>query len=459
MPVELAIVTFVVLIFTCLLGLTIAIYALYRIFWKNASELKRVDKLTVDTAVSCIILHAITVLLDPIGYWFWASNNELVANIIWLIWDIFWTLSKLNLYFVYIYRCYITFKDTKYAYSPQKVYIPLAIAWFLQLINMIIFMLHELDDIDAIPDPDNPLADDRIVTIAASIYLVLDLFIMLAIVFLFVNPIVKLMGDLRDKSKEFINVDTLESIESDKLIEKQNNGHINVINENEEDSSSSSMELSTEIPHSPTKMGAAYNSNKRRKKHAVPQTPTTVDVVSNGNEISSTNGIVEDDDTSSMGSNLFKMKFGRLPCPEDEEEKKNLKAIKEGSKEDTTSTNKRKKFGIFSIKSEKVISWNEKQKQILNTGTRLALLSVVSLSSGFIYQFLWILSVALDRMGNFAYTWGIDTVINIICIYLSFQFAEQEYNMLCSKKYKITICCHCHGCCYKCIEKRAMKLN
>ena len=97
------------------------------------------------------------------------------------------------------------------------------------------------------------------------------------------------------------------------------------------------------------------------------------------------------------------------------------------------------------------IVWNEKQKQILNTGTRLALLSVIGLSSQFIYQFMWIFSLQFDGLSDVSYTWGIDTCINIICIYLSFHFAEREYNMLCAK------CCHCHICCLRCVGNIAKK--
>jgi len=135
--------------------------------------------------------------------------------------------------------------------------------------------------------------------------------------------------------------------------------------------------------------------------------------------------------------------FGRIPCPEDEDE------IKE--KENTSKSSKKITFSFFSGKHGKNIVWNEKQKQILNTGTRLALLSVIGLSSAFIYQFLWILSVRLDVLGVFSYTWGIDTCINIICIYLSFQFPETNklYNIICTK------CCLCHGCCLKCVGAMA----
>ena len=257
-PVGVAVVTFILLIFTCLLGISIAAYALYRIFYKNASELKNVDKLTIDTAVSCIILHAITVIIDPIGYYFWARNEELAANITWLIWDVFWTLSKLNLYFIYIYRCYITFKATKYAHSPMKVYVPLGIAWCLQLLNMIIFMLHELDDIDAISDEDNPLSSDKVVVITSSVYLVLDFFIVLSL-FLFINPITKLMADLRDKSRRDItinipNFDSKKCIDGDKLVRNGNDGtDQNIIYEdNDGDSPTESTGM---VPHSPTKMG------------------------------------------------------------------------------------------------------------------------------------------------------------------------------------------------------------
>eukprot|EP01083_Nonionella_stella_P136563 415620_1 len=87
MSTAVAVFIFSMLIFTCLLGVSMAIYALYRIFGSNKNELKSVDSCTVNSAISCIILHALTLLLDPLDYYFFMTDNELQANTIWIIWD------------------------------------------------------------------------------------------------------------------------------------------------------------------------------------------------------------------------------------------------------------------------------------------------------------------------------------------------------------------------------------
>ena len=47
-------------------------------------------------------------------------------------------------------------------------------------------------------------------------------------------------------------------------------------------------------------------------------------------------------------------------------------------------------------------------------GTRLALLSVVSLSSGFIYQMLWMTSVRGDKLNDFSYTFAVDMILSLV---------------------------------------------
>eukprot|EP01083_Nonionella_stella_P307388 1080138_1 len=412
--------TFSLLLFTCLLGTTIAIYALWRIFYKNADELKNVDKITVYTAASCIILHALTGIWDPLGYFFFfMTSYENIANLIWLMWDILWTLSKLNLYFVYIYRCYITFKDTKYAHSPYKIYVPLALAWILQLLNGMVFVLHKLNQTDLVQT--DPLTKDAAVIVASS-YLVLDLFIVLSVVFLFLNPVTRLMADLRTKSERLMHVNTPTT-------------EIQLVVGNE---SSSSEPLTPTTPHSPTKMGAAYyyKSNRKGKKGAI-AIPTNTSIpaqhTAHSNTAHSNTATLTDTNTTSV----FKMpkNMERLPCPEDEAQEDEMVQL----------------HPLKVSKQFKGIIWNAQQMQILNTGTRLALLSLISLCSGFVYQTLWIISVRIDDVGHFTYTWGIDTVINIVCIYLSFHFAVVEYDILCSK------CCHCHGCCLRYVDHMARK--
>jgi len=481
-----AITILTILCLISLVGLSAAVYALWRICFVNSSELRAVDKRTVDTAISCIVLHAFIVTLDPIIYLLYATNQDAAANILWLIWDCLWAASKLNLYFIYIYRCFITFRHTKYAYSPCAVYVPLALSWCVQLLNMCIFILHDLDEGNRISDADNPLADDTVVVTVYALYMALDLLIILCVFFLFINPIIKLMADLRTKSVE--------------LLEFQSNTELAAstaeISTSTEPSSSAaeSAEIKNfiaEEPHSPTNFKLLAS---RRNIAGVsglslarlPSSPSNITAataqITDQSDVGADNGdnagataatptatklekaenlkpIDDEVSMTSIDSKFKKMtRFGRLPCPEDEEaaERENLKPIDEGEK---TSANRFKlKLAMFATdrakegksrtaKAER--RWNLKQMALLNLGTRLALLSVVSLSSGFLYQFLWILSVSQDTLGSFSYTWGLDTVCIILCIYLSFSFAEKEYNALCLRG------CRCHKCCLKCVERMA----
>merc|ERR1712228_129576 len=259
-----------------------------------------------------------------------------------------------------------------------------------------------------------------------GIYFVLDIFIILAVLYLFINPIIRLLTDLRTKSEQHIELKTMN--ENDGVLE-----HLN------EESSSSEFVIES-TPHSPTKMGAAYYTSNKNKKmnHFRKQSSTQSIAKSEVAENAKLNG-VHQSNTSMINPKL--MNCGRLACPEDD------------INEEEVVENTKFKFKLFTKKKQRdATKWNEKQIYILNKGTRLALLSVIALSSGLIYQFLWIYSIATNKLGNYSYSWSIDTVIGIICIYLSFGFAEIEYNMICAK------CCHCHGCCLK-IMKGIAKRN
>ena len=192
------------LVFTAVIGLCSAIAALWRIFWTNADELKNVDKVTIDSTVSCIIFHSLTVILDIIGFYLSVADLDIIAFL--MVWDIVWSLSKMNLYFIYIYRVYITFKDTDYAYSRTKIYILLSYTLLLQLYNMAVFMIHSLKQ-----------TGDQTIIYLSSIYLILDAIIVLLIVFLFINPIINLMYDLRTKSEQLIEISATNHAETHNL--------------------------------------------------------------------------------------------------------------------------------------------------------------------------------------------------------------------------------------------------
>lgn len=56
-----------------------------------------VHRLTVDSAVSFILLQLAIIILDPILFLFHCLNQEKTANIVSLFWDCLWALSKINL--------------------------------------------------------------------------------------------------------------------------------------------------------------------------------------------------------------------------------------------------------------------------------------------------------------------------------------------------------------------------
>ena len=90
-------------------------------------------------------------------------------------------------------------------------------------------------------------------------------------------------------------------------------------------------------------------------------------------------------------------------------------------------TDKGKRYGSLEIRSKQEPKWNYTQQRMLAFATRLGLLVLLCLLSSFLYQIAWIISVAAShKFVNiywFTYTWNVDMLINIVCLYLSFAFA------------------------------------
>ena len=74
---------------------------------------------------------------------------------------------------------------------------------------------------------------------------------------------------------------------------------------------------------------------------------------------------------------------------------------------------------------------NQKSMILFETITRISLLALITLSSSFIYQLIWVISTADNFQNNDLYSigfiWGIDTVTNMICLFLSYNFAAKIY--------------------------------
>ena len=88
---------------------------------------------------------------------------------------------------------------------------------------------------------------------------------------------------------------------------------------------------------------------------------------------------------------------------------------------------------------------NHKQLRLLDTATKLTVLMMISLISSFVYTFIWVISVGLRHQSfelyMFQYSWGIDTSINCICLYLSYFFANYGYRKICREGFGFHPCC------------------
>lgn len=99
--------------------------------------------------------------------------------------------------------------------------------------------------------------------------------------------------------------------------------------------------------------------------------------------------------------------------------------------------------------------WSDREKKLLNTTTRLFVLSSFSLLSSIFYQIVFGIAIIEEFTGTdihnalyyFSFTWGIDNAINVICLFLSFSFSKAYY-------YKL---CKCDICCLKLIQKLIIK--
>lgn len=110
-------------------------------------------------------------------------------------WWITFILGKLSLYSVFICRLYLTFQDSHFAYSKWKVYVPIILLMILQLINVIIEMIFGGSYFESNP----------IIIITQLSILITDAILVVFLLYLFINPLLKLMAMTRLQSMDTYN--------------------------------------------------------------------------------------------------------------------------------------------------------------------------------------------------------------------------------------------------------------
>eukprot|EP01083_Nonionella_stella_P082402 227436_1 len=88
-------------------------------------------------------------------------------------------------------------------------------------------------------------------------------------------------------------------------------------------------------------------------------------------------------------------------------------------------------------------------QSLINLATKIGLLLCVSMLSSSLYQFLWMISYEIEDMKLYlvSFTWSLDGVINMLCMYLSMDVASHDYTRLCVHF------CKCHKLALRCIKR------
>eukprot|EP01083_Nonionella_stella_P177386 623301_1 len=94
---------------------------------------------------------------------------------------------------------------------------------------------------------------------------------------------------------------------------------------------------------------------------------------------------------------------------------------------------------------------SSRQNNLIEITTRIALCCMISLISSLFIQFVWIIMEETENWGLlfFSYWWGLDAMVNMLCVYFSMAFAKEHYMKVCGD------CLKCHKCCLWCVVKLA----
>lgn len=365
---------------------------------------KEDNKATLVTLL-CQCLHCANALVDPIGFYLYAiSPRYWEDGPIYTVWSILWTLSKLSLYLVYIWRLHITFAGTLYMYSCS-MYLPLCLLWMVQMTTMIWY-------ISARPTFDD---DSNTTLITNTVFFVLDFLLTISIMVLFIVPIAKLMRSLKSQSEDMMpkismfNEDPFENVNGDHEADDNETSHF------EADSMDFAIMSKTytvrDIPlYGYREREIVSLDTSMLRDHIEP-------IIEGGG--------------GTLISNPSNHSFS------DQGQPRNGKFVKD-------------RYGSMEILTKKDPKWNVKQQRLLGFATRLGLLAMLALLSSFLYQITWIYSVAVhhddDPLFWFTYTWPVDMLINSICLFLSYRATNHLYGTICIERLQ------CHQLCMKCVE-------
>eukprot|EP01084_Bolivina_argentea_P179471 310126_1 len=295
-------------------GLFITVYSMYHIFYGSKKIMQQVDTKLIWITITCFLCWTITNIFENIAFYYdFINYQETTGLVLFYIWYILFLAGKCFLYLTYIYRLYITFKPTAYAYSKMRVIMAVAVIWTLHTFNVLMVLIY------------GAFYTANTVSMAFEIsILITDIVLTSCALYFFVHPIVVL---------------------------------IRTIKEMEMKSKMDVLQYTSDQEDAPSK------SPKSPSEPAEPSQPS-----------------------------------------------KSPKSPKIGKKKD-------------------------KYSNLLKISAKITILTLLSLSTTIIWQLLWVISLSVEHGNNHLYSvaflYAFDLTANTFCLYLSNNFANDQYRKIC----------------------------
>eukprot|EP01083_Nonionella_stella_P025987 71553_1 len=132
---------FTLSILCALCSIFIFLLVAYKIY--RTTFTKTVNRRIMYITLCSELFHLVTNVTDPLSYYSWYINYSSSAVLITdIIWETFWLLSKISLYFIFIYRYYLIFNGTPGTTTAQKYFIfgSFTVAMVIQCVLLTVFV-------------------------------------------------------------------------------------------------------------------------------------------------------------------------------------------------------------------------------------------------------------------------------------------------------------------------------
>eukprot|EP01084_Bolivina_argentea_P182564 315136_1 len=412
----------------------IAILTLCKIYkWKNK------NRTIIGLTIFCMVTHLIQNIMDPITYYAWYINyapTMPIAMNLFMTWDISWVIAKLSLYILFMYRYWLIVEAS--ATSRMEKYIVLGSFMTAMLVQCALYVVYLL--YGYVIAHDSKKAQRAYLNVCWA-FLAMDTLLICVLVYLLCRSVLKLV----------ISIHTLDPIQRITSLRMHSLSFKNTFMR-------SNSKLTT-THRSPLAVTPSIHSNasvpvpRKMISNTISNTMTETTVVTPGSMDVPTIGTPSDyqvvpyesgyiDRSQAMdhdGSTCLGVPhglqsqpngFSDVPLSENvrvvpnDERKQSLtvRAVSTSvtSREDRTVTGMKPSDGKLTRKRS--TSRQERRlHRLLHTATRIAVTMMISMLSSFVHQSVWLLTMELehDNVRWVSYTWCMDGVINMLCVYLS----------------------------------------